>query len=162
MVRAKVAGLSGTADVAAGYLDLAESLAMPRPGRLVITHGLSGSGKTTCSGELLMADPAAASLRVRADVERKRLHGLPPLAHNRSDVATGIYTRRHIVCVLPYCASCDALEELLLLNSDKFRNLNQYSIINISGIDKPNEYKNIKAIKDKIKKCEDENKKTKY
>lgn len=67
---------------------------------------------------------------------------------------------RHIVCVLPYCASCDALEELLLLNSDKFRNLNQYSIINISGIDKPNEYKNIKAIKDKIKKCEDENKKT--
>jgi uncharacterized protein len=97
MVRAKVAALSGTAGVAAGYLDLAESLAMPPPPRLVITQGLSGSGKTTFSGELLMADPTAATLRMRADVERKRLHGLPPLARSRSDVAGGIYTREATV-----------------------------------------------------------------
>lgn len=67
---------------------------------------------------------------------------------------------RHIVCVLPYCASCDALEELLRVNSAKFKNLNQYTIINISGIDKPNEYKSVKAIQDKIDRCEEENKKT--
>lgn len=67
---------------------------------------------------------------------------------------------RHIVCVLPYCASCDALEELITTNSPKFKNLNEYTIINISGIDKPNEYRSIQAIKNKIKQCEDENKKT--
>ncbi|MGL4862620.1 MAG: Eco57I restriction-modification methylase domain-containing protein [Cetobacterium sp.] len=67
---------------------------------------------------------------------------------------------RHIVCVLPYCASCDALEKLLVDNKENFVNLQNYTIINISGVDKPSEYKNINAIKSKIKKCEDEDKKT--
>lgn len=67
---------------------------------------------------------------------------------------------RHMVCVLPYCASCDALEKLLYDNRDKFKNLNDYTIINISGVDKPNEYKSIDVIKEKIKKCEENNKKT--
>lgn len=67
---------------------------------------------------------------------------------------------RHIVCVLPYCASCDALEKLLLSNKDKFINLNEYEIINISGVENSNQYKTISAIKNKIKKCERNNKKT--
>ena len=67
---------------------------------------------------------------------------------------------RHIVMVLPYRASCDALEELIKNNSDKFKNLNEYEIINISGVDKPNLYKNVKDIKNKIKDYEKENKKT--
>lgn len=67
---------------------------------------------------------------------------------------------RHIVMVLPYRASCDAIEELIQNNSDKFKNLNQYEIINISGVDKPNLYKNVKDIKNKIKEYEKENKKT--
>lgn len=67
---------------------------------------------------------------------------------------------RHIVMVLPYRASCDAIEELIKNNSDKFKNLNQYEIINISGVDKPNLYKNVKDIKNKIKEYEKENKKT--
>lgn len=37
----------------------------------------------------------------------------------------------HIVMILPYCASCDAMEELL--NSEKFNNLNNYEIVNIAG-----------------------------
>lgn len=61
---------------------------------------------------------------------------------------------RHIVCVLPYCASCDALEELIKNNKKKFKNLNKYEIINISGVDDPNKYKNILEIKDRIKECE--------
>ena len=61
---------------------------------------------------------------------------------------------RHIVCVLPYCASCDALEELIKSNKDKFKNLNEYEIINISGVDNSNKYKTIAEIKDKIKDCE--------
>lgn len=67
---------------------------------------------------------------------------------------------RHIVCVLPYCASCDALEELIKNNKDKFKNLNEYEIINISGVDNPNEYKTIARIKDKIKDCEEHDIKT--
>ena len=67
---------------------------------------------------------------------------------------------RHIVCVLPYCASCDALEKLLKDNKDEFINLQNYTVINISGVDKPTEYKNINEVKDKIKKCENNGEKT--
>jgi hypothetical protein len=54
---------------------------------------------------------------------------------------------RHIVMVLPYCASCDALEHLLSVNQNKFMNLKDYQIINISGIDNPNLYKDTNAVK---------------
>ena len=67
---------------------------------------------------------------------------------------------RHIVCVLPYCASCDALEELINNNKDKFKNLNEYEIINISGVDNSNKYRTIAEIKDKIKDCEENDIKT--
>lgn len=67
---------------------------------------------------------------------------------------------RHIVCVLPYCASCDALEELIKNNKDKFKNLSDYKIINISGVENTNEYKTIEKIKDTIKKCEENDVKT--
>ena len=67
---------------------------------------------------------------------------------------------RHIVCVLPYCASCDALEQLIKSNKDKFKNLNEYEIINISGVDNSNKYKTIAEIKDIIKDCEKKDIKT--
>ena len=67
---------------------------------------------------------------------------------------------RHIVIVLPYCASCDALEELIKTNKDKFRNLGGYEIINISGVDKPNAYKSPKEIKTSITNHEQNGKKT--
>ena len=67
---------------------------------------------------------------------------------------------RHIVMVLPYCASCDAMEELIRANAGKFRNLHEYEIINISGVDRPNEYRSSADIKRKIRQCEFEGKKT--
>lgn len=67
---------------------------------------------------------------------------------------------RHIVVVLPYCASCDALEVLIKGNVDKFKNLNGYEIINISGVDNPNRYKKPSDIKRAIANCEAEGKKT--
>lgn len=67
---------------------------------------------------------------------------------------------RHIVCVLPYCASCDALEELLKNNIELFKNLKDYEIINISGVDSGKTYKTVQSIKNRIKKCEENNKKT--
>lgn len=67
---------------------------------------------------------------------------------------------RHIVCVLPYCASCDALEKLIHDNKKKFKNLNEYEIINISGVDSSRNYRDVNAVKRKIKECENNNKKT--
>ena len=67
---------------------------------------------------------------------------------------------RHVVVVLPYCASCDALEALITVNRDIFKNLNEYEIINISGVDSGRIYRTPDAIKQKIKGCESANKKT--
>lgn len=65
---------------------------------------------------------------------------------------------RHIVCVLPYRASCDALEELIT-NQD-FKHLSNYEIINISGVENEKNFKDTQAVQARIKKCESENIKT--
>jgi len=65
---------------------------------------------------------------------------------------------RHIVCVLPFRASCDAMAELIKDNKKKFRNLGAYEIINIAGVE--DEYCSSEEIIAKIKKCEDYDKKT--
>ncbi len=64
---------------------------------------------------------------------------------------------RHLVCVLPYRASCDALAELI--ENHKFKQLNEYEIINISGVQDEKKYKEIPAVQAKIKECESKNKK---
>jgi hypothetical protein len=96
MVRAKVAALRQvqTGDDAGeveAYVALAERLLRPVSPRLVITHGLSGCGKTVASDALLQADPQAATLRLRSDVQRKSLYGLAPTAASGSGVGAGIY-----------------------------------------------------------------------
>jgi hypothetical protein len=78
MVRAKVAALRGEHSEALGYLVMAERLAVPPRLTFTITFGLSGSGKTTASSARLLADETASTIRVRSDVERKRLFGLAP------------------------------------------------------------------------------------
>jgi len=98
LVRAKVAVLragqtTGAAhDAAAGdahaMLELATALTRPLPLRLDITHGLSGSGKTTVT-RTLMQTPGA--IRLRSDVERKRLAGLDAMAHSGSRVGEQLY-----------------------------------------------------------------------
>ena len=65
---------------------------------------------------------------------------------------------RHMVCVLPYRASCDAFEELI--KSNEFKNLSSYEIINISGVENDKIYKDTQSVKAKISKCESENKRT--
>lgn len=65
---------------------------------------------------------------------------------------------RHIVCVLPYRASCDALEELI--KNQDFKHLRHYEIINISGVENEKNFKDTQAVQTKIKKCESENVKT--
>lgn len=67
---------------------------------------------------------------------------------------------RHMVMVLPYCASCDAMEEIISTNKDTFKNLGEYEIINISGVEAKREYSKPDDIKRKIKECEEKNQKT--
>ncbi|MBS1132912.1 MAG: hypothetical protein H6R02_53 [Burkholderiaceae bacterium] len=57
------------------YLALAERLQRPASPALVAMTGLSGSGKSTVA-QTLAAELGA--VRLRSDVERKRLHGLEP------------------------------------------------------------------------------------
>ena len=66
----------------------------------------------------------------------------------------------HVVMVLPYRASCDAMESLIKNHKDLFKNLSQYEILNITGVDNEHLYRNLEDIKKKIADCEDENKKT--
>jgi hypothetical protein len=94
MVRAKVAALragqaGGEAECAevGACLRLAERLMQCGPPRLWITHGLSGSGKTTQTQSLLQQK---GMIRLRSDVERKRLAGLDALA--RGGASEGLYT----------------------------------------------------------------------
>lgn len=96
MVRAKVAALrwaqtGGNDHEVEAYVALGERLLAPPPPRLVITHGLSGCGKTVASDALLQSDPHASTLRLRSDVQRKRLFGLAPSAASGSGVGAGIY-----------------------------------------------------------------------
>jgi len=56
---------------------------------ITITHGLSGSGKTTCAQRLL---ERTGAIRIRTDLERKRLHGLEAAAASGSNVGEGLYT----------------------------------------------------------------------
>lgn len=67
---------------------------------------------------------------------------------------------RHIVMVLPYCASCDAMEELIHKNANKFKNLSEYNIINISGLNIKSSLGDTQKIKNYIHKCEEEGIKT--
>ena len=69
-------------------LQLATTLTRPLPLRLDITHGLSGSGKSTVT-QTLMQTPGA--IRLRSDVERKRLAGLDALARSDSGVGQKLY-----------------------------------------------------------------------
>lgn len=70
------------------YLKLAAGFTLPSRPSLVVMHGLSGSGKSVVSHALLQA---AGAIRIRSDVERKRLHDMAALEHPASGVASGIY-----------------------------------------------------------------------
>ncbi len=70
------------------YAHLASRLLEAGEPRLLITCGVSGSGKSCAARELL---GRAGAIRIRSDLERKRLHGLDALARSRSGLDEGMY-----------------------------------------------------------------------
>lgn len=101
MVRAKVscirahqAGAGGdererSAHAYRGHLALAGRLSRRAAPALVAMHGIAGSGKSTVAAQLV---EALGAVRVRSDVERKRLAGLPADARTGSQPGAGLYT----------------------------------------------------------------------
>jgi len=102
LVRAKVAAIrrrersaddDGSEDTEAieHYCTLARTWTKRRKPSLVLMTGLAGSGKTWLSSQLVGMLPA---LRVRSDLERKRLSGIAETADSHSGLGSGIYDRQ--------------------------------------------------------------------
>ena len=70
-------------------LAAAQTWIAPERPTLILMHGASGSGKSWLSGRLA---PALRAVRVRSDLERKRLAGIEPSAPASAGVRKGIYT----------------------------------------------------------------------
>jgi aminoglycoside phosphotransferase family enzyme/predicted kinase len=88
-----------------GYLDLAERWTQPRQPTLTITFGVTGSGKTSGTQPLVEREGA---IRVRSDVERKRLFGLRPEAPSGAASGGGIYSREATDRTYQRLADCAA------------------------------------------------------
>ncbi|MEA2093717.1 MAG: AAA family ATPase, partial [Pseudomonadota bacterium] len=71
------------------YMRLARQYAENRRPAVIITHGVSGSGKSWWAAQLA---ERLGAIRIRSDVERKRLFGYKVDADTRSGIQTGIYS----------------------------------------------------------------------
>ncbi len=74
----------------AAFANLAERFTKTGQGALIITHGYSGSGKSTIAAQL--AENIGA-LQIRSDIERKRLFGYQAQEHSGSSLDNGLYTQ---------------------------------------------------------------------
>jgi uncharacterized protein len=100
MVRSKVAGIRArqpaigagdraeAVEKAARYRLLAEQITESDAPVLALMHGLSGSGKSTVAH---MAAETMGAIRVRSDVERKRLFDLAAATRTASAMGAGLY-----------------------------------------------------------------------
>jgi aminoglycoside phosphotransferase family enzyme/gluconate kinase len=71
------------------YLGLAERYTHDHAVPLIVTHGLSGAGKSTFAAQLASQYGA---IHLRSDIERKRLYGLAATDVSESPVDGGIYS----------------------------------------------------------------------
>ncbi len=72
------------------YIKLALNYINPKKSYLIIMHGLSGSGKTALSEEILKNTPI---IRLRSDIERKRLFNLDIHTNSHSVINGNLYTK---------------------------------------------------------------------
>jgi aminoglycoside phosphotransferase family enzyme/gluconate kinase len=72
------------------YLQLANSYTQATKPLMIIMHGVSGSGKSWLSEQMITRYQV---IRLRSDVERKRLHNLSPQQKSHSSLKSGLYNR---------------------------------------------------------------------
>ncbi|HZP85246.1 MAG TPA: AAA family ATPase [Burkholderiales bacterium] len=120
LVRAKVAAMRASQPDLVGepahaywtkcrtHLRFAHEATLWRAPLLVISHGLSGAGKTACSQILV---EVLEAIRVRSDVERKRLCGLNATARTGAAVGAGLY--HEDVSMRTYARLLDLAEQML-------------------------------------------------
>ncbi len=146
MVRAKVAGLqllqstnnSGAENESPiqeidNYIKLACRYTQSTTPKLIISHGLSGSGKTTLSQLLLEQTDI---IRLRSDIERKRIFGMKDTARDKSGIDKGIYTeeasQQTYESLLQLAGSvlnagCSVIIDAAFLKEDQRQNFYKYS-----------------------------------
>ena len=103
MVRAKVASLrfaqltnneskkkSAYLQEIKNYIDLALTYTQIKKPKLIITHGLSGSGKSYVAQQLTKTNDL---IHLRSDIERKRIFELTDKADSHSKTNSGIYIK---------------------------------------------------------------------
>jgi hypothetical protein len=73
------------------YLELALSYTQKSLPKFILMRGVSASGKSTVSRALV---DALGAIRIRSDVERKRLFDIAATEHVTSDIDSGIYTQQ--------------------------------------------------------------------
>ncbi len=105
------------------YLQLAGACLTPHRPRLLITHGLPGSGKSTFA---LAALERMGAIRLRSDVERKRLFGLSALEESRpgQNIYSAEATRRTYAHLLATArsllnAGCTVIVDAAFLKQDE-------------------------------------------
>ena len=108
LVRAKVNAIHAAEDALAAdqrrecdaeverYLALASRLRRPGRAGLILMHGISGSGKTFVSTAIL---ERLGAIRLRSDVERKRMIGLMPDARPTPEQKAALYAPEGIAAV---------------------------------------------------------------
>jgi uncharacterized protein len=70
------------------YINLAKRYTRPEHAAVIITHGVSGTGKSTLCQRLA---ELPGIIWIRSDIERKRLHGLEALDQSHSPIGKGLY-----------------------------------------------------------------------
>lgn len=80
---------------AESYANLAQQYSQPKPVRLYITHGYSGSGKSTISAQFA---EKLGIIHLRSDVERKRLVDKSQKSSS-NEVNQGLYTPENVMLV---------------------------------------------------------------
>jgi hypothetical protein len=116
------------------YLELATGYMTPPAPLLIITHGLSGSGKTSFVNELA---PLCHGICVHSDLERKRLYHLAATQRSHSPIAGGIYTtaagtatyqRLHDLAQILLAAGIPAIVDATCIKQEARHQLHQLAV----------------------------------